>query len=62
MLVSQCAKCGAPATLHCTVCGRTFCRTCLDVDERICGDCHTLQKNAKGSVGVRIPPSRRLMA
>jgi hypothetical protein len=59
VLVSQCAKCGLPATLHCTICGRTFCRTCLDADERVCTDCLTLQKRARGVVGVRLPPSRR---
>jgi hypothetical protein len=31
----------------------------LDADERVCADCLTLQKRARGVVGVRLPPSRR---
>ena len=60
MLVGQCARCGLPASLGCTVCGRTFCRNDLDADERICSDCAAGQKNAKSPVGARSPPSRRL--
>ncbi len=60
MLVGQCARCGAPASLGCTVCGRTFCRGCLDSEERMCADCAAAQKNAKGPVAARIPPSRRI--
>ncbi len=49
-----------PATLGCTICGRTFCRNCLDADERICSDCASGQKQQKaGSVDARSPPSRR---
>jgi hypothetical protein len=59
MLVGQCARCGAPASLGCTVCGRTFCRTCLDADERVCTDCLEVQKRSHGTVGGRSPPSRR---
>jgi hypothetical protein len=39
MLVGSCQKCGAPATLRCALCGRTFCRNCLDTDERLCSEC-----------------------
>ncbi len=60
MLVGQCARCGSPASLGCTVCGRTFCRNCLDQDERICGDCVEMQKHAKSAVQSRPPPSRRI--
>lgn len=62
MLVGQCARCGAPASLGCTVCGRTFCRACLDSEERMCSDCQTGQRNAKSPVAARVPPSRRLSA
>lgn len=60
MLVGQCARCGAPATLRCASCGRTFCRSCLDADERICPDCLALAKKTKGDLNVRVPPSRRM--
>ena len=60
MLVGQCARCGAPATLGCTICGRTFCRSCLDFEERICSDCLDSQKHAKNPVEARPPPSRRI--
>ena len=60
MLVGQCARCGLPASLGCTLCGRTFCRNDLDADERICSDCAAGLKNAKSAVGARSPPSRRL--
>ncbi|HTT26220.1 MAG TPA: hypothetical protein VMH90_04570 [Thermoplasmata archaeon] len=60
MLVGQCARCGAPANLRCTVCGRTYCRKCLDADERICPDCLGMQKRQKGELTARSPPSRRL--
>lgn len=61
MLVGQCARCGAPATLGCTVCGRTFCRHCLDSDERTCSDCLEVQKRVKNPVENRPPPSRRVL-
>ncbi|MGP8077900.1 MAG: hypothetical protein ACLQD8_06805 [Thermoplasmata archaeon] len=61
MLVGQCASCGAPATLGCTVCGRTFCRACLDSDERLCADCRLAQKQAKNPIEARSPPSRRVV-
>lgn len=62
MLVGQCARCGMPASLGCTICGRTFCRNCLDADERVCSDCVAGQKAQKGSaVEARSPPSRRLV-
>jgi hypothetical protein len=60
MLVGSCAKCGAPATLRCSLCGRTLCRNCLDADERICPDCQQMQKQSKATGGVRLPPSRRM--
>ena len=60
MLVGQCARCGTPATLGCTICGRTFCRSCLDSDERVCSDCLEIQKHAKSPVQSRPPPSRRI--
>ncbi len=60
MLVGQCARCGLPASLGCTVCGRTFCRNDLDADERVCSDCAASLKNAKSPVSARTPPSRRL--
>jgi len=60
VLVGQCARCGIPATLGCTICGRTFCRQCLDSDERVCADCLEMQKHAKSPVQSRPPPSRRL--
>lgn len=60
MLVGQCAACGAPATLGCTICGRTFCRECLDGDERVCSDCLIHLKQAKNPVDARPPPSRRV--
>ncbi|MCI4330475.1 MAG: hypothetical protein L3K19_01325 [Thermoplasmata archaeon] len=59
MLVGSCARCGAPATLRCTFCGRTFCHNCLDADERVCPECHAMQKKQKGPTGIRLPPSRR---
>jgi hypothetical protein len=62
VLVGQCARCGTPASLGCTVCGRTFCRSCLDADERMCADCVAGLKNAKSPVAARGPPSRRLVA
>lgn len=61
MLVGQCARCGMPAALACTICGRTFCRRCLDADERVCSDCLEGQKVAKSPVDQRSPPSRRLV-
>ncbi len=61
MLVGQCASCGMPASLGCTVCGRTFCRKCLDADERICADCLRGQRQGRGPVESRPPPSRRLV-
>jgi hypothetical protein len=60
MLVGQCVRCGLPASLGCTVCGRTFCRADLDADERLCADCAVGVKNVKSPVGARGPPSRRL--
>jgi hypothetical protein len=60
MLVGQCAACGAPASLGCTICGRTFCRTCLDADERICADCLQGQRKARNPIEARPPPSRRV--
>lgn len=60
MLVGQCARCGTPASLGCTVCGRTFCRKCLDSDERTCSDCLEVQKHAKSPIESRHPPSRRI--
>lgn len=60
MLVGSCQKCGAPATLRCTFCGRTFCRNCLDREERVCPDCLLMQKRSKGPVGSQLPPSRRI--
>lgn len=60
MLVGQCARCGAPASLGCTVCGRTFCRNCLDSDERTCSDCVEVLKRAKSPVEARPPPSRQM--
>jgi hypothetical protein len=59
MLVGTCQRCGAPATLRCSFCGRTFCRNCLDADERMCPDCIAMQKAGKGPTGARLPPSRR---
>lgn len=61
MLVGQCASCGAPASLGCTICGRTFCRACLDSDERMCVDCRQAQKQAKSPIEARPPPSRRVV-
>lgn len=61
MFVGQCARCGMPASLGCTVCGRTFCRNCLDSDERMCSDCAAGLKQQKGSVEARAPPSRRMV-
>jgi len=61
MLVGQCARCGMPATLGCTICGRTFCRNCLDPDERICSDCAGAQRKMRNPVEARSPPSRRLL-
>jgi hypothetical protein len=60
MIVGMCAKCGAPASLRCAMCGNTFCRNHLDQDERMCPDCTALQKRQRGSPGVPLPPSRRL--
>ena len=60
MLVGQCASCGAPATLGCTICGRTFCRNCLDTEERMCSDCAAHLKQVKSPVDARPPPSRRI--
>jgi hypothetical protein len=60
VLVGSCAKCGLPASLGCTVCGRTFCRNDLDSEERVCADCAMALKNSKGPVAGRTPPSRRL--
>jgi hypothetical protein len=60
MFVGQCARCGIPATLGCTICGRTFCRGCLDADERMCSDCVAGQRNVKSPVDARAPPSRRV--
>jgi hypothetical protein len=60
MLVGQCARCGVPASLGCTICGRTFCRNCLDADERVCADCLESLKHAKSPVQSRPPPSRRI--
>lgn len=60
MLVGSCQKCGLPASLRCTFCGRTFCRNCLDEDERMCADCRGLQKRVASPVGPRTPPSRRV--
>jgi hypothetical protein len=63
VLVGQCARCGSPASLGCTVCGRTFCRMCLDSDERMCSDCAAVQKtHHKSLVAPRSPPSRRISA
>ncbi len=61
MLVGQCASCGLPASLGCTICGRTFCRNCLDSDERVCADCQKSQRTARGPVELRPPPSRRVV-
>ncbi|HEV2166781.1 MAG TPA: hypothetical protein VGS23_07415 [Thermoplasmata archaeon] len=60
MLVGSCQKCGAPATLRCSFCGRTFCRNCLDTDERLCAECRSLHKRSEGPDGPRLPPSRRM--
>jgi len=60
VFVGQCARCGIPATLGCTVCGRTFCRGCLDADERVCSDCAQALKQTKNPVEARSPPSRRV--
>jgi hypothetical protein len=60
MLVGSCQKCGAPATLRCAFCGRTFCRNCLDTDERLCAECRGLHKKGEGVDGPRLPPSRRI--
>ncbi|HEV2520616.1 MAG TPA: hypothetical protein VGX00_08420 [Thermoplasmata archaeon] len=60
MLVGSCQNCGAPATLRCAFCGRTFCRNCLDSDERLCSECRALHKKALGPDGPRLPPSRRM--
>ncbi len=61
MLVGQCARCGMPASLGCTICGRTFCRNCLDADERVCSDCAAGLKQQKSPVDARSPPSRRVV-
>lgn len=58
MLVGSCQKCGAPATLRCALCGRTFCRNCLDSDERLCSQCLRLQKHPAGP-GPPSPPHAR---
>jgi hypothetical protein len=60
VFVGQCARCGSPASLGCTVCGRTMCRTCLDPDERMCSECVTAMKHPKNPVEHRSPPSRRV--
>jgi hypothetical protein len=60
MFVGQCARCGIPATLGCTVCGRTYCRGCLDADERMCAECVQGLRNVKNPVEARAPPSRRV--
>jgi hypothetical protein len=62
MLVGACAQCGAPASLRCTYCGRTLCHHCLDQDERVCSDCMPLHRQPRGVVGVRQPPSRRVVS
>ncbi|MGI0132547.1 MAG: hypothetical protein ACREDK_05580 [Thermoplasmata archaeon] len=59
MLVGSCHRCGAPATLRCSVCARTFCRNHLDADERICPDCAAFQKKQRGAPNLPAPPSRR---
>jgi len=59
VFVGQCARCGAPASLGCTVCGRTMCRQCLDSDERMCSDCATTLHRSKSPVEHRSPPSRK---
>lgn len=61
MLVGQCARCGMPASLGCTICGRTFCRNCLDADERVCSDCQANARQQKSPVEARAPPSRRVV-
>ena len=60
VLVGQCAACGVPAALSCTICGRTFCRQHLDEEERVCHDCLHAQRNPKSAVEHRPPPSRKL--
>ena len=60
MLVGQCARCGTPAALSCTICGRTYCRRCLDEEERVCADCAQVQRNPKSTVEHRPPPSRKI--
>jgi hypothetical protein len=60
MLVGTCARCGLPASLRCTLCGRTVCRDCLDEDERLCPECVQIRKKAKGPAGPPLPPSRRM--
>ncbi|MGI0151004.1 MAG: hypothetical protein ACREC5_03595 [Thermoplasmata archaeon] len=57
-LVGQCQKCGAPAHLRCSVCGRTLCSKCLDSDERICAECASVARSRKGLPSVKHPPSR----
>ncbi|HTT73866.1 MAG TPA: hypothetical protein VMG99_06970 [Thermoplasmata archaeon] len=60
MLVGQCARCGAPASLGCTVCGRTVCRSCLDPEERMCLDCESSTRRTKSPIEHRGPPSRKV--
>ena len=60
MFIGQCARCGSPAALACTVCGRTFCHGCLDEDERTCNDCLQTQRRGQSTVESRQPPSRRV--
>lgn len=60
MIVGQCATCGMPAALSCTLCGRTFCRSHLDEEERVCHDCAQARRNPKSAVENRPPPSRKL--
>jgi hypothetical protein len=60
MLVGSCAQCGAPATLRCTICGRTYCHKCLDSDERRCADCQAMLKQQRGIPTPGHPPSRKI--
>jgi hypothetical protein len=60
MIVASCQKCGAPASLRCMYCGRTFCFHCLDQDERVCSDCMPLHRQPRRSVGQNQPPSRKV--
>ncbi|MCI4335501.1 MAG: hypothetical protein L3K04_07755 [Thermoplasmata archaeon] len=57
-LVGQCRRCGNPASLRCTVCGRLLCRSCLDSEERICPECTEARRHQKGIPSVKHPPSR----